>query len=372
MPQLDNEWLDAFAHLMGQPGMLPGSGTRTDPGTGFKLFDPNIGVGGVAFKPKGTSIGSTPKQGRVQGPKGILAELNNRVELAEPNTARFGAVQTRIKPKEEPGFFMGPFANEQNVPGVTLARSGPQKARQVSHGTVSETPFDIPVDQGGEEFGIHVSSDPAVTNIYSDPIYTKLGEDSVPRNYPMIQATGGMLSAEHGLVDAGPWGDPFMAHGKLADSITDQEAYDNMIDQHLREKYPGEKDPWLRATEEGYTGMYDSAQKEVDQTVQSYVDSMSPEYQRIFNGLKAGNNPAQVFGEWPAADFQHYGTGTGSLVIDPGTLLPAFSPEGMLARRWNEVAPMNPLDDIYGLEYADRAMSNLEQERERKLKREVR
>jgi hypothetical protein len=242
----------------------------------------------------------------------------------------------RLVHSEQPGFFMGPFATQQNMPGVTLATT-PQMARRMVHSTASSTPFDVP--RGNlEDLGLHVSNEPRVFNAYSDPLRNGIidytGKEA-PRSYPMIQSTGGILSRSHGLEDIGPWTDPYMSYAKWADNVVNADEQQFIIERIAKEKYPDAEDPIEASMSAGDTSIYDQSDKEMNDILESHLKDQTPEIQSIAESLKRGDDPATIFSKWPAVDFSH--PGLASMVMDPGTILPEYSPEGILARKWNAV-----------------------------------
>jgi hypothetical protein len=277
----------------------------TDEEIGSILGLGGFGVGGMR------GGGAYPKQPGIGAPS-VIGALGKQARLTRPRiTTKSPSAGLPIG--EEPGFFMGPFANPQNVPGVTLA-SGPQKGRMTAHSTSASEIYDVPkAGMNPEELGLHVSNHPDVFNIYSHPLNKGLLSEKfpVPRTYPMVQSLGGVLSRDRsGLTDLGPWNDPYILHAKYADNLMES----GIIADDLSEA-------------------------EMMDTLNSFIASESPELQGILGRLGQGEDPAKVFGQWPAVDFEHH-PGSASMVMDPGTILPAFSEQGMLARRWNDIEPI--------------------------------
>jgi hypothetical protein len=285
--------------------------------------------------------------------EGSIGTLNQSTVPASTST-----VPMTPKWGSERGFFMGPWANEQNLPGVTLA-SRPQKGRMVAHGTASPELFDVPRHSVVEdELGLHVSPDPSVFNVYTEPSYSMQAK---PRSYPMVQATGGILSPHQTdmLPDLGPWGDSFMVRARWLDNLVDPDRQEEIFNDVARRMYPDADDPYEVANDAGRYGEMSAMVDDImEQEAKDVIAGSLLEHQDIMSRLEKGEPTASIFGQWPAMDFQH-GSGKASMVTDPGTALHALTPEGMLARRWNEIEPMLPVDEYFEAD-AIRRMRNME------------
>jgi hypothetical protein len=297
-----------------------------------RTADPDVPANVDAFT-GGYRNTNTPKlpisNNEVKPPQSVISGMGRTAKY--PRETVTTPKEGRLEHSEQPGFFMGPFATQQNMPGVTLATT-PQMARRMVHSTASPVPFDVPVGNMAD-LGLHVSNEPKVFNAYADPL--RSGANAAPRSYPMIQSTGGILSRSHGLEDIGPWTDPYVMYSRLADTAVSADEQQAILDRIAKEKYPDAEDPVEAARLAGDWDIHDQVNEEIMSTLKSHLQDQTPEIQIIAESLKQGDNPAEIFGKWPAVDFSH--PGLASMVMDPGTILPEHSVEGILARQWNAV-----------------------------------
>jgi hypothetical protein len=262
-------------------------------------------------------------------PRGILSELDARTGGTEPNPVRFG----REEPVPETGFFMGPWATPEDVPGMTLA-SRPQNIRRGAHYTKSKAAFNEPKMESAGDEALHITTDPDLGDQYAglqyfdqfgeNPVLTNISNEMKPRAFPMLFNPGPNPIDIGNLVPGlYPWkkdvGGSVRSVLGEGDPTSNRTSFTDILD-----------DP-----------MFDTANRE---------GNFNDDYVRAINARTRGDTFEDYMRDEGASSmwYFHEPTGVSGLphesyaLIDPGSKVNALSPEGILASRWNKVQPMNP------------------------------
>ena len=323
---------------------LPGEVMRgeTDPTTD-EGFARTMGLAGFGVTPFGrlSKVPSAPlaatteaiAEAAPKGPRlpGVLSSLPVGPAATAP-TGPVGPVRTNLFPQgpspsmyiPESGFFMGPWANPDNMPGVTLA-SRPQNVADMVHATSRPAQFDLPSIGSPEDAALHATPDPSLSDIYSHAprmdvfdersFDTDSGPMAAPRSYPLV-VNPGTNPTDIGYLQQMLW-------------------------------------PWRKEPENSAFGMFNYPygdpmnEFELRQGLQagyldkSYYDAMVARNQgKSYEQYMAENKYTSM----PYEHEQTYFEGEGHPAIalhDSGSYVGALSPEGVLAKRWNKSQPLD-------------------------------
>jgi hypothetical protein len=352
-----------FANIPGQiesaASANPARAPITDEQLGSALGLAGFGV--TPFRggsPRGVSLASAPVPGaapmgpRLATPKpgGVLASLPTQPGPYMPDPFRSnvrtrglgGAIRNEIP---EEGFFMGPWANPENMPGVTLA-SRPQPVWETFHGTNTDEMFDMPRTESFVDEALHNTVDPVLATGYTDArkmdpwIDETFGDDIGgspeplrPRIYPMLTNPG------PNVADIGP----------------------------LVGFYP-----WRKDLDTMMPGPMGSAEN-MDTLLEHYnAGYMNPQYLDAMLARDQGQSFRDYMKEkgYSAMAYEHEPTNSMTphhpsfAITDPGQTINPLTSEGILAKQWNDVIPMESsmTPELERITIAQRAMEAMDYE----------
>ena len=308
---------------------LPGEVMRgeVDPMSevGFERTMNLAGLGVTPFRApaRGMTLTNRPA---VTGPstkhKGVLSELSSRIDPGDvPHNEEYSrvAVPRTREPYyfPEEGFFMGPFATPENMPGVSLA-SRPQSVHQMAHGTDVSTIYDQLRTSSGIDEALHLSNDPDLVRTYTHiddmaPFMHIRPEDidellsdattPAPRSYPTLVNPGSNPADIGDLVGLYPWRE----YG-VPENIMDDPFYRELVRDN-------EINPMYREAAESVSGG------------EKFRDFMK---RKGYTSMWYGHEPT----------FPELLPHESIAITNPGQIMSQISPEGVLASKWNKVEPM--------------------------------
>ena len=310
----------------------------TDKDIGSLLNLSGFGVSPMRFAGTTLTTKALPAAAKADRLGGVIGELGKNTipksapggGVSVPNPERFA-----YKPQE--GFYMGPFANKENMPGVSLA-TAPQAIQRVIHGTGSSNIWDKPKIGSKYDEAFHVTTDPTLSDVYSnvrymDPIDPNpvptvnymgpRGRGKAPRSVPMLLNPGPKVAELGELQGQYPW--------RANHDYSSPSAKQQFTDAY----YAGE------INEEMYNALLARADNESLKGYMKDEGISSMRYEHEPMGPKW--NPHESYA-----------------VTSPKGILTELSPEGQVASKWNEVEPFQPaLDDANRMRWDEENMFRL-------------
>ena len=288
-----------------------------------------LNLSGFGTSPiRGTSLTARPAvtSAATTQPKGVLSELSTRTEPITPKNAHLPSVETlasdRWAQMPEGGWFLGPWATQEQFPGISLATKPQANIVKSLHGTSAPVSFDTPgvpmTGQGWRDEALHTTTDPTLARQYShaesfDPFEHGAGEfydRAAPRTYPVLTNLGGnpvnIGELQWGLY---PWRS---GHG-FGDDWSGLAQNQDFMDMRLNP-----------ASNKAY----------VESLLARNAGESFPEH------MENKGYTSMVYGHEPMRG--QYKPHQSIAVTDPNAVLSEFSHEGLLAKKWNEVRELDP------------------------------